>query len=469
MLGVAIAIVTVGLPASSTAGEPESLLVNRVAEADCGPGSRPETGVQGQVPKVDRDSGRNKLGYWCNLVRLGGYQGEGAAWVNPSYDTCAYMATAFLGTLGKRSQGTQVVDVSDPRNPRLSTNLTSPAMFTSPWESLKVNEKRGLLAGVSGGGALGALFFDVYDISQDCARPRILNGANGTNLTMPANVLGHEGEWAPDGNTYYASGVVGGSFTAIDVSDPTKPRMIFTGLAGIPANHGFSLSADGNRLYMTRAAPPGVDIFDVSAIQNREPAPAINQIGSVSWSDGLFTQHTIPITYQGKPYLVAVDEFNNGGVRFIDISDERNPKVTHQLKLGINAPEHAAERIEDTVGNGLFGYEAHYCSVDRADEPRKLACGWFQSGVRVFDIRDLSQVKEIAYYNPPAQSDNKAKLKGSEHAYGIGAPIGGGLTGSNLTADWCSSPPRFAGSDQLWVTCQDNGFLALQLTNGAQG
>jgi hypothetical protein len=276
------------------------------------------------------------------------------------------------------------------------------------------------------------------------------------------NLLGHEGEWAPDGKTYYASGSVAPSFTAIDVADPTRPRLVFAGVVGLPSNHGFSFNASGTRLYMARTAPPGVDIYDVSSIQNRALLPIVTQVGSVSWSDGLFTQHTIPITYQGKPYLVAVDEYGNGGVRFIDISDEHNPRVTQQLKLGIMAPEHEAERAADTDGNGMFGYESHYCSVDRGTDPRKLACGWFQAGVRVFDIRNLAQIQEIAYYNPPAQSDNKARLQGSEHASGTGG-------GANLTADWCSSPPRFVGTDQLWVTCQDNGFLALQLTNGAQG
>jgi hypothetical protein len=41
------------------------------------------------------------------------------------------------------------------------------------------------------------------------------------------------------------------------------------------------------------------------------------------------------------------------------------------------------------------------------------------------------------------------------------------LEPGNLTTDWCTSPPRFVGTDQLWVTCQDNGFLALRFTNGA--
>ena len=37
---------------------------------------------------------------------------------------------------------------------------------------------------------------------------------------------------------------------------------------------------------------------------------------------------------------------------------------------------------------------------------------------------------------------------------------------NSLTADWCSSPPSFEPNDELWVVCQDNGFMALKFTNG---
>lgn len=72
-------------------------------------------------------------------------------------------------------------------------------------------------------------------------------------------------------------------------------------------------------------------------------------------------------------------------------------------------------------------------------------------------IREPGAPREIAYYNPPAQVGRNAELTGSEHASNPA------LSGA-LTADWCSSPPRFVGN-QLWVTCQDNGFMALRFTN----
>ena len=440
--------------APAGAAPPGAVFEGPVPEAHCGRGSMPETGLQGQVPLADRESGRSQEGYRCNLELLGQYQGEGTTWVSQSYDTCAYHSQAVPSSIQAGTPGVNVVDVSDPRNPVLTQRLTSPAFLGGTWESLKVNTRRGLLAGVLAGPSDGVAAFDVYDISDDCAHPRLLNGA--ASVSIPANAVGHEGNWSPDGRTYWSTSLWGGNITAIDVSDPSVPKLLYTGSTGL-INHGLSFSDDGRRLYLADIDKAGLTIFDVSEIQDRKPAPQIHRLGSVGWTDGSFGQHAVPISYRGKPYVVFVDEGGAGAARIIDVSDEMAPVVVAKLKLEIHLPEHAAARAEDTAGNGGFGYEGHYCDVDRAENPTALACGYFQSGVRVFDIRNPLKPREIAYFNPPAQVGQAARLTGSNHA----------TSGADMTADWCSSPPRFVGRDQLWVACQDNGFLTLQFTNGA--
>jgi hypothetical protein len=491
IVGAIAAIVAIG-PAAAQAANPAavfgslstgslddaqpSVFEGPVPRANCGPGSLPESGLQGQVPLADRNSGRSTRGYRCNLELLGRYQGEGASWVSQSYADCAYMSTRFPSAA--KSPGVQVIDVSDPRSPRLAGTLTSPAML-GPWESLKVNVRRGLLAAISAPSPVGngVGFFAVYDIKGDCRRPRLLSSVSTTDLGAPANVLGHEGNWSPDGKTYWGTGLSAGVITAIDVSDPTQPRILYTGSTGI-INHGFGVSDDGNRLYIAEIGnfagattgqglgaadvePNGLKIFDVSDIQARRPAPQIRELGHVYWTDGAIGQHAIPITYGGRPYVVFVDESGQGAARIIDISDEANPRIVSKLKLEIQMPQYASQRAADTADAGSFGYEGHYCDVDQEADPTALACGYFQSGVRVFDIRDPYHPREIAYYNPPAQVGKSNELQSSEHANNPA------LSASKLTADYCSSPPRFVGDDQLWVTCQDNGFMALRFTNGA--
>jgi len=478
-----------------------------VAAAQCGPGSLPETGLQGEVPLADRNSGRNQQGYRCNLELVGQYQGPGASVVSPSTGKCAYMSTG--GTLldplqaAEPDPGVLVVDAGNTAQPVLAANLTGPSMLIGTWESLKVNEPRKLLGGVAVGGLVGAGFFDVYDIS-DCAHPAQLNGLGGTGLELPDNVLGHEGNWSPDGKTYWATGTAAGSITAIDVSNPGSPQIVFTGLAGFPANHGVELTPDGNTLYLATCLPGGVQILDVSDVQGRKAAPQIRQIGAVTWNQFSCGQHALPVSWAGKPYLVAPDEFDSEGIHIVDISDPAQPKVVKQIQLEIQLLKNAQLRADDVSGDGAFGYESHYCTVDRVTDPTALACGYFQSGIRVFDVRNPLQPREIAYFNPPAQTGKGLSLQHSLHAWiggalptisdlntsdsgptvGTGsidaryvgdfvaqlpsllASLGTGPVSGNLSADWCSSPPRFVG-DQLWVTCMDNGFLALKFTNGA--
>lgn len=482
LLAAGLLLVPQALGASRT-----EATVQAIPKADCGPGARPETGLQGQVSREDRDSGRSKQGYQCNAELIGQYQGQGSTWVSQSYGTCAYQPQAFPGSLTGPKPGLQVLDVRDPQKPTLVKTITSPVMVGGTWETLKVNTARGLMAGVRAGTVAGPSgFFEVYDIKTDCRNPRLLNAVvPGTEITALLGELGHEGNWSPDGKTYWVSGLVAGALSAIDVSDPTRPKVIWSGSTGF-ANHGFSLSRDGRRMYMSEAdlggavtgLVPGTSglstnrngliVLDVSAVQDRRAAPSLTQLGRVFWTDGQTGQHSIPINYAGHPYVVFVDELGQGSARIIDIKDERNPRIASRLKLEIHLPQHEAERRRDTAGNGfIFGYDAHYCEVDRQDNPRRLACGFFNSGVRVFDITDPLTPREVAYYNPPAQTAEGARLTGSEHAQGItnGGPTGQAL--SDLSADWCSSPPRFVGRDQLWVSCQDNGFMVLKLSSSA--
>src|SRR5204863_10026196 len=113
----------------------------------CGPGDRPETRLQGQTTGAERESGASALGFKCNLELVGQFEGEGASFGFAWFRKCAYYGTG--GGAGAPSPlqmfpGVSVVDGTNPSNPRMTANLTDPAML-EPWESLKVNPKRELL------------------------------------------------------------------------------------------------------------------------------------------------------------------------------------------------------------------------------------------------------------------------------------------------------------------------------------
>ena len=129
--------------------------------ASCRPGDRVETGLQGEVTLEDRASERSAQGYVCNIDLVGQYQGKGANFISASYKNCTY-----VGATWPRTDGVAVVDASDPSHPQLTDNLTEPAMVGGTWESLKVNETRGLLAATGVPFYTGFGYFSIYDISR---------------------------------------------------------------------------------------------------------------------------------------------------------------------------------------------------------------------------------------------------------------------------------------------------------------
>ena len=454
------------LPMSTAFGERDgSVFEGPVPRADCGPGSRPETGLQGQAPLADRDSGRSAQGYSCNLDVVGRYgpaEGfEGAEFQMAWYGHCAYYDTRLSG--GQERRGTIVVDVSDPAHPRYSTNLTTAAM-QDPWESLKVNQERGLLAGVFAADFEGAAFFDVYDVKADCAHPRLL-------ASVPVNVVGHEGDWAPDGRTYYATGI-DSMVKAIDVIDPAEPRPI-AAFAVTSFIHGLGVSADGRHLYLAHVNPDwatffvdgrpnattgnGLGIYDISQVQDRSPHPQVRLLGTALWSDGQEGQHALEFTSDDHPYVLFADEASRGGTRIIDVADAARPRVLTKLKTEIQMPENLETANRDTrrapkENNGrlgAYGYDSHYCNVDRPVDPTIAACSEYQSGLRVFDIRDVRRPREIAYFNPGGD--------------GAAAPGGFGGTFSGFT----SAQPRIIPErGEIWFTDMDRGFYVVRFANG---
>jgi hypothetical protein len=260
-----------------------------------------------------------------------------------------------------------------------------------------------------------------------------------------------------------------------DNSIPVDPRGI----------HGFELSADGNRLYATsfgqggavtgRIGPNnGLIILDTSEVQSRKANAQMKVISTLFWDDGGGAQTTIPVKIGGKPYVIFVDEAGSGGnntagyaascaaklpawpmARIIDIADEKAPKQVSRLALEIHDPANCEKITPDLAGLSSFTYGAHYCTVDDRENAQMLACGYFESGIRAFDIRDPLRPKEIAYFNPATVTTISP---GSQNT----------RTVVNGRADHCTANfyiDKVKG--ELWTTCQDNGFMTLKFTNGA--
>jgi hypothetical protein len=437
-----------------------------VPRAVCGPGSIPETGVQGRVTAADLARG---TGSRCNLEMIG-HTGTYAGFRTHRYidddgRECAYYdSSPYFETRPQSSlthpdtTGVHVLDMTHPTHPRNTAELKTPAM-SSPHESLSLHAGRGLLAADLGNLATGPGFVDIYNVKDDCRYPKLLS-------STPIGLLGHEGSFSPDGNTFWVTAGAGayidndiGTIAAVDVADPKLPRILWT--ATQYAAHGLNLSADGNTLYFgDMGVDRGLTVLDVSEIQARALNPTVRRIGHLTWPTVSLPQTAIPVTIGGQSYLVEVDEFTHdtirnfftnqpfsrpedmvGAVRIIDIADRTRPRVVSDIRLAVNQPSaRAGAQADDPGALTATGYAAHYCAVPRANEPEIVACSFILSGLRVFDIRDPLHPREIAYFNPPSN----------------------GTMPYNAMSAAAFVPER----SEIWYTDANYGFYVLRVTNG---
>jgi hypothetical protein len=310
-----------------------------VPKAQCGPGDRTESGLQGQTTVQERFSGDSELGYNCNLQLVGQNMGEGAySQDGPAYaGNCAYYGTDN-NTPQQQHHGVTVVDASDPQQPRVTAHLDDTAAALTPHENLQTNTRRHLLAVAQTGGP----DFAVYDIS-DCRHPVLK-----ADIQLPGSNA-HMGNFAPDGMTYYVGQTnrgVGGFVYIVDLTDPSHPRELppwqYLG-DGRPHEAWLNPAgfipgaAEGTRLYAgqpgefgvtgSSAGPDGLVIEDVSDYQNRVPNPQIRIVGKLFWSDQGQAEEMLPVKIKGRPYIISTDEVG-GATRFVSMTATSAPDAS---------------------------------------------------------------------------------------------------------------------------------------------
>jgi hypothetical protein len=137
-----------------------------------------------------------------------------------------------------------------------------------------------------------------------------------------------------------------------------------------------------------------------------------------------------------------------GAARIIDISDERKPFVVSNIRLEVHQKQNRPAIAGDYGAQSpVQGYAAHYCNVPKPVDPGIVACSMILSGLRVFDIRDPRNPKEIAYHVAPPSTISAT-----------GAPV------IDERANWAMSQPDFAPErGEIWYSDGTSGFYALKM------
>jgi hypothetical protein len=480
-----------------------------VPKAICGPGDHTESGLQGETTEQERFGGDSETAYNCNLELVGEepqdtYQGAYSQDGPAYYDVCAYYGTDRGPTTG---QGIKVIDASDPRHPIVTANLTDSPAALVPHETVHTNDRSHILVA----GQANGPNFAVYDISN-CRHPVLKSSIN-----LPAS-SGHMGEFAPDGRTYYLSqnpccSGIGGPLYILDLTDPSNTKQLPTwNFVGDGRPHSLNLNWDGflpgvpegtlmfvgqGRSWPFTDGGDGLVIEDVSDYQFRRSNPQIRIVSKLFFPDQGTSESMIPVHINGHPYIISTDEAGGaGGVdgwagacargggpfgypQIIDVADVKNPKIISKLRLQVSDPQNCAALLAETPPDppgtapgtnlpaisGTTNYSEEACTPNNPKDVKLLECSFQNGGLRVFDVRDPTRPKEVAYWKPGAVRTRVLPASGSW------------ATGVDRTVDKIAHWVRWVVTDnadgnsqgnlelQLWTVSDGHGFQILRFTN----
>jgi len=305
----------------------------------------------------------------------------------------------YVGHLGTSGMGTSILDVSEPRRPRVLRQLPAPGGS----HSHKVQVGDGLLLVNEEqfrGGSPFAAGMNVYDLS-DPFDPKLKGRFESGGLGVHRIVY-------TGGRYAYVSAIPDGFddriWVVVDLADPERPteagRWWWPGMwRGGGEQPSWSSSRryaahhallDGANAYLAYG-DAGMVVLDVGSVS----APTV--ISKLEWSPGGDTHTCLPLP--GRKLVVTTDEAVKDRcaeeeklVRVVDVSDLSSPQV-----VGVcPAPERAfCER-------GLrFGpHNLHENQPGSYRSERLVFVTYFNAGVRVYDLDYPAAPVEVAFWVP---------------------------------------------------------------------
>jgi hypothetical protein len=301
--------------------------------------------------------------------------------------------------------GVSVLDVSDPRNPRVVKQI--PALPGTRCLKLQVANDLLVVSNEQFGAAPARTGIAVYELTNP-ADPRQVG-------FFETRGRGPHWMWFADGRYVYAGAHIEG-FThrivlIVDLKDPANPREI--GRWWIPGMwtaggekpwwdpalnyniHG--LYVVGDRLYLAMM-DACLGILDISD----KTAPCL--VSQLQWFNGR-TVHTV-LPLPKRDLLIVTEETLAFDcmeypeyIRVIDIRDEQNPRILSRFP---SPPGDFRRR-----GMRCGCHDVHVNYPGSMIDDRLIYTTNYNAGLRVVDISDPVAPKEVAYYVPQAPPTQK--------------------------------------------------------------
>jgi hypothetical protein len=316
----------------------------------------------------------------------------------------------YVGHTGPSGMGTSILDVSDPRSPRLVRQWPAPPNT----HTHKVQVADGLLLTNEEQFPLGGAADDapehrgiaVYRIDDDPFDPQLVGtwhcGGRGAHRLVYTG-----GRYAHMSAT--PTGFADRIWVVLDLADPARPEEVarwwWPGQGpgeeqSWPEGERFAAHHalfEGDRAYLGYG-DGNLVVLDVSEISSPQ------RIGGVEW-DGAETHTCLPL--EGRGLVVCTDEQVRNGpeapsrrVRVVDVSDPAAPRV-----VGV-CPEPEGDYAQRGMRFGPHNLHENRPGTYRSDS--LVFATYFNAGLRVYDVADPAVPVEVAHWVPETPEGQEA-------------------------------------------------------------
>ncbi|MCP3137290.1 LVIVD repeat-containing protein [Pyxidicoccus xibeiensis] len=289
-----------------------------------------------------------------------------------------------------------------------------------------VAKNHAYVVSINGKGREGGLtIFDVTDRSHP-----IFKGS----ISIPGDSYWN-GVWAKGDALYVASGTSG--VIVFDISNPGQPAFLRS-LPGGAALNVHTVLVDGDRLYAMSPSPNGETlIFDVSTPTQPVLLGRMAHATRVSYPHDAFA-------FGDRLYV----SHGNDGYQVFDVRDPANSRHLGGYTFPNAFSHHSAVGV---IGGHTLAFEGGermgaHLRVLKVDDPAhivkigefklrdvasihnillvgtRLYIAWYHEGVRVLDVSDPTQPRQVAYYNTFRDTDPDNDTGLYEGAIGIRVP-----------------------------------------------
>ncbi|NTX37645.1 hypothetical protein HUA78_24620 [Myxococcus sp. CA033] len=277
-------------------------------------------------------------------------------------------------SLTEQPGGLTVFDVTDKAHPVLKTSISLPGdnYWNGVWSKGDALYIASDVAGVI-----------VYDISKP-AEPVFVRGLWAGDYGVHTVLV--------EGERLYATSNEGRT-EIYDLTQPLEPVL----LQSISLSE--ELSAGGphdtfvyeGRLYISNAQG-GYSIMDITRLDD------VKHLGQYSYPD-VYSHHSAVGTFAGRTIAFEGGEFAGSHLRVLDVTDP-----AHIIKIG----EHRLRPVSSIHNMILKG--------------TRLYIAWYQEGVRVLDVANPTQPRQVAHYNVFREEDATRTDSIFQGAFGIRLP-----------------------------------------------